>query len=771
MSLLGSEHVERVLENSIKLAQSYNHKYVTVDHLLTALIHEQNISELIRIHGGDVASVKRELLEFLSSDAIATSPSTPIRTTSFSRTLDRAIAQAMMLGRKDINLLDLFSSSLEQNKSAGFLILKKHGTDVVRLAQTIVGMLKGSVGGIDTIIVQQGQPVSRQSATAGRASDNQLKQDAADVLKEFCINFNELAASGKIDPVIGRNEEIKKIIQVLGRKIKQNIILTGDAGTGKSAIVDGLALAIVNQEVPDALKGATLFGLDLAALIAGTKFRGEFEERLKAVVEALKTVPDSILFIDEIHMIKGAGAGSESAMDVANILKPALSKGQIRVIGATTNEEYRKFFEKDKALMRRFFKLDINEPSIEDTKKIVRESIKYFEKFHGVAYQPEALDKAVDLAAKYIHDKRFPDKAFDIIDAAGSKKKLYGTDKLITLEDVENEIGVIAKVPQMAIKQDDTEKLANLKYKLKQTVFGQDSSVDQIVDYILIAKSGLRENEKTMLSALLRGPTGCGKTEIAKQLARELDIRFVRFDMSEYQEKHAISKLIGAPPGYVGFGEGTIGDGALINEIEKTPHCVLLLDEVEKAHPDVLNVLLQVMDYGMLTSSSGKTVSFRNVILLLTSNIGAKDAERRAIGFGNHDNSHMQDVATNEFFAPEFRNRLDLLLTFNKLNDDVMLEIVDKFVKQMNEILTKKDVVVSLTKRAKEFIMKEAFASNLGARPVAVMLNKHIKEPLSKELLFGDLRNGGKVEVDYKDSIKLKVTQHTKDNSEGINVN
>lgn len=768
-----NDRMKRLLDRTYNIAKQYNHKYISVDHLLLSMLDETYFLELLSAHGTNVSKLKSLLVKFLmGNQSPKMNPGDQqIRSQMLERLLKRAASQAMV-NSKDVDFLHIIFSLLHEDKSVSYHLLERSETNIPALEKTILEKFGTGPEAIFQALAAAAnrtdgkQPNGHSMNGVPHPEDSKNQSDS--VLDEFCVELVDQAKNGKIDPVIGRDREIDKILQVLGHKIKKNVVLTGDAGTGKSAIIDGIARRIAFGEVPDQLKDSKIYSLDIGSLIAGTRFRGEFEERLKLIIKELEQIPNGILFIDEIHTIRGAGTGSDNSLDFANMLKPSLARGTIKVIGATTDDEFRKYFEKDRALIRRFKKIGITEPSVEDTKEILRNNIKFFEKFHGVIYDPKTIDSAVDLSVKYMHNRRLPDKAIDLIDSAGSHKKLFSDqdEKVVVPEDVEKEISQALKIPIDSFKQDDTEKYKTLEEHLKKQIFGQDHVIHDVVKRVLVSKAGLRENNKTMLSALFKGPTGCGKTELCKQLAEELDIDFVRFDMSEYQEKHSISKFIGAPPGYVGYSEGNAGDGALINEIETKPHCVLLLDEVEKAHPDVLNVLLQVMDYGMLTSSTDKKVSFRNVILVMTSNLGAKEMEKHPIGFGSRDKTE-DDTAINEFFLPEFRNRLDLIVTFNKLNDETMELIVDKFIKETNELLADKQIKIEVSNEFKKFIVTEAKKRNLGARPIANLISEHIKEPLGEKIIYESVPAGTAIYVDIRD--KKPQIQFKQEQVETIN--
>jgi ATP-dependent Clp protease ATP-binding subunit ClpA len=589
----------------------------------------------------------------------------------------------------------------------------------------------------------------QQNPGAAGPQGQQQGQNAPVKFEDFCENLNKSAAEGRIDPVIGRTEELIELSEVLARRKKNNVIIVGEPGVGKTAIAEGLALNIINDECPETLKGKIVYSLDVTSLVAGTKYRGEFEERAKAVFDQLAKKEDVILFIDEIHMIMGAGSAGGSNIDIANLLKPLLAGGKLLCIGATTSEEYRENFEKDRALQRRFQKVVIDQPSKEDTKKIVKGLKKYYEDFHGLEYDEEAMELAVDLAERYMHGKFNPDRAIDVIDVAGARNKLHNLGN-INKSAIENAVSKITRIPIDMIDAKENTNYANLETNIKKKLFGQDKAVGALVESILVAKSGMRPTNKPIGSFLFVGPTGTGKTELCRQLAANLDVKLRKYDMSEYMEQHSVSKLIGAPPGYVGHAEGGAGAGQLINDVEETPNCIVLLDEVEKAHPSVMNLLLQVMDDGRLTSSTGKTADFSNVILIMTSNLGAAQKSKRAIGFSNdHDDASMQ--AVNKFFSPEFRNRLDAMVEFVSLKREHIDMIVKKSIDELNDMLKDKNVRIELTLGAKAWMRDKGYVPDMGARPLQRVINNHIKKPLSKEILFGSLINGGTVTVDVQE--------------------
>jgi len=600
--------------------------------------------------------------------------------------------------------------------------------------------------------------IAKRASSAERKTVHGADQDAKsedavkkgrEALTAYCVNLNEKAQEGKIDPLIGREKEIERTIQILCRRTKNNPLYVGDAGVGKTAIAEGLARRIINKDVPEVLFNATIFALDMGALLAGTRYRGDFEERLKAVVSELENIEGAVLFIDEIHTVIGAGATSGGAMDASNLLKPALASGTMRCVGSTTYKEYRNHFEKDRALVRRFQKIDVVEPSVEDTVKILKGLKPYYEEHHKVRYTAEALRTAVELAAKYINDRKLPDKAIDVIDEVGASRMLLPENKrrkVVTVRDVEEVIATMARVPPKTVSRDDKKSLESLERDLNTMVFGQNDAIIALSSSIKLARAGLREPEKPIGSYLFSGPTGVGKTEVARQLANSLGIELHRFDMSEYMERHSISRLIGAPPGYVGFDQG----GLLTDSVDQNPHCVLLLDEIEKAHPDLFNILLQVMDHGQLTDHSGKAVNFRNVILIMTTNAGAADMAKNAIGFERDARQGEDQEAIERMFTPEFRNRLDAIITFANLSPDVMGRVVDKFIMQLEGQLSDRNVTIELTPAARDWLAKKGYDSRMGARPLGRVIQQEIKKPLADHLLFGDLITGGHVKVDAK---------------------
>ena len=732
-----NDRVNLALENAIQKATSLSHEYVTLEHLLYSLIQEPDVLELLTKMECDPGLVAQELEEHLQEREDITvngMVEIPRQTLSIDRVFNRAVTQVIFSGRTQMFCKDLVVSMLSENTSHAYYILRKNGASRSKVIDVIQKEFYQQFpsGGM-----------SQQPGGMGGSQQNVKFED-------FCTNLNIEAAEGKIDPVIGRTQELLELSEVLARRKKNNVIIVGEPGVGKTAIAEGLALNIVNDECPDILKGKIVYSLDVTAMVAGTKYRGEFEERAKIVFDQLAARDNVILFIDEIHMIMGAGNAGGSNIDIANLLKPLLASGKLLCVGATTSEEYRENFEKDRALQRRFQKVVIDQPSKEDTKKIVKGLKKYYEEFHNTEYDEEALDLAVDLAERYMHGKYNPDRAIDVMDVAGARNKLYNTSGGVGKSAVEEAVSKITRIPIDMIDAKENTNYANLETNIKKKLFGQDGAVSTLVEAILVAKSGMRPTNKPIGSFLFVGPTGTGKTELCRQLAANLDVKLRKYDMSEYMEQHSVSKLIGAPPGYVGHAEGGMGSGQLINDVEETPNCIVLLDEVEKAHPSVMNLLLQVMDDGKLTSSTGKTADFSNVILIMTSNLGAAQKSKRAIGFSNdNDDASMQAVM--KYFSPEFRNRLDGMVEFVSLEKKHIDMIVDKSINELNEMLKDKGVTINLTMGAKVWFREKGYQPDMGARPLQRVINDYIKKPLSKEILFGKLLNGGTVTVNIID--------------------
>jgi len=754
--LEANEGLEKIFEDAVKEAEKRKHEYVTIEHVLLSLIKDQHIGPVLHDFKVNVGALIKDVEDYLDTkcnDIVSkgTNPIVPRKTASLERLMNRAFTQALFQGRQDVTSIDILISIFAEKKSYSAFFLKKHKVDKQDLidlvsTETILDEGMASMGGAQ----EQG-------------GEQRLRPNQADrILKSYCENLNQKYFDKKIDPVIGREEELENLKQILARRNKNNVLIVGDPGVGKTAVVEGLARRIAKnkEDIPDYLKDHIVWSLDINALLAGSKFRGDFEERLKMIINALDQKGKSILFIDEAHMMVGAGAtGSGNSMDMANILKPALLKGSIKVLASTTWEEYRKYFEKDRALMRRFQRLQVGEPSKETSIKILKGIKQYYESHHGCTITDEACEDAVDYSMKFIADKKLPDKAIDVIDVACARLRVNGIKNgTIDHEEIIHEISVMTGISIEQLSQKQTSSLKTLEEKMKLQVFGQDKAINTITDKILVARAGLKSLSKPIGSFLFLGPTGCGKTETARTLAKTLGVELIRFDMSEYQEKHSISKLIGSPPGYVGYEDSNMGGGMFINEIEKNPHAVVLFDEIEKAHRDVSNMLLQVMDYGTVTGSNGKKADCRNITLILTSNLGAEEMERSNIGFGPSERAGEDDKALKKFFPPEFRNRLDAVIKFDKLGKETMTLVVKKFLAELNTMTMEKDVEVNATDSAIEFLMTKGFNTKLGARPLQRVIDDEIKTPLSKMILFGELSSGGMVEVGLSNDVIPKLT-------------
>ena len=739
-----SPSLEKTLHRALALANERRHEYATLEHLLLALSDDSDAVAVMRACGVELDRLKAELTDYIDNDLanlinVHAGESKP--TAGFQRVLQRAAIHVQSSGRAEVTGANVLVAMFSERESHAVYFLQEQ--DMTRLdAVNYISHGIAKVSGKE-------QPRTVHGAD-GEAQAEKVVRKGREALDAYCVDLNRKAVEGKIDPLIGRAEEIERTIQVLCRRTKNNPLLVGDPGVGKTAIAEGLAKRIVDRDVPEVLADATIFALDMGALLAGTRYRGDFEERLKAVMSEMEQQPHAILFIDEIHTVIGAGATSGGAMDASNLLKPALQTGTLRCIGSTTYKEYRNYFEKDRALVRRFQKIDVNEPSVEDTVKILRGLKPYYEKHHSVRYTSEALRTAVELAHRYIHDRKLPDKAIDVIDEAGAAQALLPESrrrKQIGVKEVEAIVSKIARIPPKVVNQDDRESLRNLERDLKTMVFGQDKAIETLSAAIKLSRAGLRDPEKPIGSYLFAGPTGVGKTEVARQLARTLGIELTRFDMSEYMERHSVSRLIGAPPGYVGFDQG----GLLTDAVDQHPHSVLLLDEIEKAHPDLFNVLLQVMDHGKLTDHNGKTVDFRNVILIMTTNAGAAEMAKPAMGFGREERVEEDTEAINRLFTPEFRNRLDAIVSFSGLSPEIVSRVVDKFVMELEAQLADRNVTIELSEAARGWLAKRGYEPAYGARPLARVIQEHIKKPLAEELLFGRLVGGGTVTVNVKE--------------------
>ncbi|HIF26500.1 MAG TPA: ATP-dependent Clp protease ATP-binding subunit ClpA [Micavibrio sp.] len=738
-----SRNLEQTLHKALSVAADRHHEYATLEHLLLALTHDQDAMAVLRSCGIALPDLREQLEQYLDSELtylIDKNIEESKPTTAFQRVLQRAAIHVQSSGREEVTganvLVALFS---ERESHAVFFLQEQDMTRFDAVNYISHGIAK---------VAGQGDAKSPEG-TETEGEDKTVKT-GREALDAYCINLNEKALAGKIDPLIGRDFEVDRTVQILCRRSKNNPLYVGDPGVGKTAIAEGLAKRIVEKKVPEVLQDATIFALDMGVLLAGTRYRGDFEERLKAVIKELEKFDGAVLFIDEIHTIIGAGATSGGAMDASNLLKPALSSGDLRCVGSTTYKEYRNYFEKDRALVRRFQKIDIKEPSVEDTIKILKGLKTYYEDHHGVKYTNDALVAAVELSDKYMGDRKLPDKAIDIIDEVGAAQMLVPPSKRkkqISVKDIEDVVAAIARIPAKTVNKSDKESLKNLERDLKTLVFDQDKAIEVLSDSIKLSRAGLREPEKPIGSYLFSGPTGVGKTEVAKQLANTLGIEMQRFDMSEYMERHSVARLIGTPPGYVGFEQG----GLLTDAVDQHPHCVLLLDEIEKAHPDIYNILLQVMDYGKLTDNNGKTVDFRNVILIMTTNAGASQLAKAPMGFEREARMEDDQEEIKRSFSPEFRNRLDAIVPFAALRPETVEKVVDKFVIQLEAQLADRNVSISLSDEAREYLAKEGYDPAMGARPLGRVIQEKIKRPLAEELLFGKLINGGIVLVDYRD--------------------
>jgi ATP-dependent Clp protease ATP-binding subunit ClpA len=737
-----SRSLEQSLHRALALANERHHEYATLEHLLLALIDDQDASAVMRACSVDLDKLRRSLTAYLESELenlITDGAEDSKPTAGFQRVIQRAVIHVQSSGREEVTGANVLVAIFAEREShAAYFLQEQDMTryDAVNYISHGIAKRPG---------LSEARPVRGVEEEADTKSGDEPKKKG-DALDAYCVNLNKKAKDGKIDPLIGRDSEINRTIQVLCRRQKNNPLFVGEAGVGKTAIAEGLARRIVHGEVPDVLKGATVFALDMGTLLAGTRYRGDFEERLKQVIKEIEAYPGAIMFIDEIHTVIGAGATSGGAMDASNLLKPALASGTIRCIGSTTYKEYRQYFEKDRALVRRFQKIDVNEPSVADAIDILKGLKPYFEEYHKLKYTNDAIKAAVDLSARYIHDRKLPDKAIDVIDESGAAQMLLPESrrkKTIGIKEIETTIATMARIPPKTVSKDDAEVLQHLEQTLKTVVYGQDKAIEALGASIKLARAGLREPEKPIGCYLFSGPTGVGKTEVAKQLAAALGVELIRFDMSEYMERHTVSRLIGAPPGYVGFDQG----GLLTDGVDQHPHCVLLLDEIEKAHPDLFNVLLQVMDHGKLTDHNGKQVDFRNVILIMTTNAGAADMAKSAFGFTRTKREGDDQEAITRMFTPEFRNRLDATITFAHLSQEVIKQVVEKFVLQLEAQLGDRNVTIELSEEATRWLIANGYDELMGARPMARVIQEHIKKPLADEVLFGHLKAGGHVRV------------------------
>ncbi|MFN7304861.1 MAG: ATP-dependent Clp protease ATP-binding subunit ClpA [Phenylobacterium sp.] len=737
-----SRQLEESLHRAVAFANQRKHEYATLEHLLLSLTEDEDSVGVMKACDVDLDVLKTTLTNYVDNELkslVVDDGEDAKPTPSFQRVIQRAVIHVQSSGREEVTganvLVAIFS---ERESHAAYFLQEQEMTRYDAVNYIAHGIAK-KAGASEAKPVKGSEDEEKAAVKTG-----------GEALDAYCVNLNEKAKQGKVDPLIGRSAEVERCIQILCRRTKNNPLLVGDPGVGKTAIAEGLARKIINKQVPEVLAGSTIFSLDMGALLAGTRYRGDFEERVKQVVKELENHPDAILFIDEIHTVIGAGATSGGAMDASNLLKPALASGSLRCMGSTTYKEFRQHFEKDRALVRRFQKIDVNEPTIEDSIKILKGLKTYYEEFHKLRYTNDALKAAVELSARYISDRKLPDKAIDIIDEAGASQMLLPESrrkKVIGVKEVEAVVAKIARIPPKSVSKSDTEALLQLETDLKRTVYGQDEAIEQLSAAMKMARAGLRDPAKPIGCYLFSGPTGTGKTETARQLSSTLGIELLRFDMSEYMERHTVSRLIGAPPGYVGFDQG----GLLTDAVDQHPHCVVLLDEIEKAHPDVFNILLQVMDHGVLTDANGKKVDFRNVVLIMTTNAGASDAQRNAIGFGRGKQEGEVEEALKRLFTPEFRNRLDAIVPFRPLTPEIIRQVVIKFVLQLEGQLADRNVTIEITDEAADWLAKNGFDELYGARPLGRVIQEHIKKPLADEILFGRLTRGGHVKVILSD--------------------
>ncbi|MEO0327938.1 MAG: ATP-dependent Clp protease ATP-binding subunit ClpA [Pseudomonadota bacterium] len=733
--------LEKALHNALTFANERNQEYATLEHLLLALADDEDAVTVMKACNVDIDALRENLTDYIDTELanLVTGYNEDSKPTAgFQRVIQRAVIHVQSSGREEVTGANVLVAIFAEREShAAYFLQEQDMTryDAVNFISHGIAKRAGA---------SEMRPVRGMDDDTAMGEEEQASK--GDALANYCVDLNEKAKLGKIDPLIGRTSEVNRTIQILCRRSKNNPLYVGDPGVGKTAIAEGLAKRITEKDVPEVLLESTIYSLDMGTLLAGTRYRGDFEERLKQVIKEIEEKPGAVLFIDEIHTVIGAGATSGGAMDASNLLKPALSSGTIRCIGSTTYKEYRQFFEKDRALVRRFQKIDVNEPSIADSIEIMKGLKPYFEDYHSVKYTNDAIKAAVELSSRYINDRKLPDKAIDVVDETGASQMLIPSEKRkkqIGVKEIEETIATMARIPPKTVSKDDTIVLSNLETQLKRVVYGQDNAIAALSSAIKLSRAGLREPDKPIGSYLFSGPTGVGKTEVARQLASALGVELLRFDMSEYMERHTVSRLIGAPPGYVGFDQG----GLLTDGVDQHPHCVLLLDEIEKAHPDLFNLLLQVMDHGKLTDNNGKQIDFRNTIVIMTTNAGASDMQKAAIGFGSSKRSGDDEEAINRLFAPEFRNRLDAIVPFGSLPTPVVHKIVEKFIMQLEAQLAERNVTFELTEEAIGWIAKRGFDDKMGARPLGRVIQEYIKKPLADEVLFGKLKTGGTVKV------------------------
>ena len=747
-----SRNLEQSLHRALAVANERHHEYATLEHLLLSLLDDQDAAAVMRACSVDTDVLKKNLVEYIDQELenlITEGREDAKPTAGFQRVIQRAVIHVQSSGREEVTGANVLVAIFAEREShAAYFLQEQDMTryDAVNYISHGIAKRPGLSDPSKSPRGAEEESEGREQRDSRESPDGKKKEGA---LEAYCVNLNKKARDGRIDPLIGRESEVQRTIQVLCRRQKNNPLLVGDPGVGKTAIAEGLARKIIKGEVPDVLSKATVFALDMGTLLAGTRYRGDFEERLKQVMKEIEQHRNAILFIDEIHTVIGAGATSGGAMDASNLLKPALAQGSLRCIGSTTYKEYRQYFEKDRALVRRFQKIDVNEPSVPDAVEIMKGLKPYFEEFHKVRYTNEAVKAAVELSARYIHDRKLPDKAIDVIDETGASQMLLPESrrkKTIGIKEIEATIATMARIPPKTVSKDDAEVLQHLEETLRRVVYGQDAAIGALSSAIKLSRAGLRDSEKPIGCYLFSGPTGVGKTEVARQLAKSLGVEITRFDMSEYMERHTVSRLLGAPPGYVGFDQG----GLLTDAIDQHPHCVLLLDEIEKAHPDLYNILLQVMDHGKLTDHNGKQIDFRNVILIMTTNAGAADMARASFGFHRGKREGEDLEAVNRLFAPEFRNRLDAIVPFGHLPAEVITQVVDKFIMQLEAQLADRNVSIELTDEARKWLVENGYDEAMGARPMARVIQQHIKTPLADEVLFGRLKGGGTVRVVVK---------------------
>ncbi len=744
-----SRALEKTLRRALSLANERRHEYATLEHLLLALIDDVDAAAVLRACGVDLDALRKTVVQYLDTELenlVVDSQEEAKATNGFQRVVQRAAFHVQSSGREEVTGANVLVAIFAERETHAAYFLQEQDMTRYDAVNYISHGIAKRPGASDSSRLPRGTDEEHEARDAKDSKDSSDLKKKEGALEAYCVNLNRKAREGRIDPLIGREAEVQRTIQVLCRRQKNNPLLVGDPGVGKTAIAEGLARKIINSDVPEVLADSTVFALDMGALLAGTRYRGDFEERLKQVMKEIEQHKDAILFIDEIHTVIGAGATSGGAMDASNLLKPALAQGTLRCIGSTTYKEYRQYFEKDRALVRRFQKIDVKEPSVADAIEILKGLKPYFEEFHKLRYTGEAVKAAVELSSRYIHDRKLPDKAIDVIDETGASQMLLPEPKrkkTIGVKEIEATVASMARIPAKSVSKDDTEVLQHLEQTLKRAVYGQDEAVAALASAIKLARAGLRDPEKPIGCYLFSGPTGVGKTEAARQLSVSLGLELTRFDMSEYMERHTVSRLIGAPPGYVGFDQG----GLLTDAIDQHPHSVLLLDEIEKAHPDLFNILLQIMDHGKLTDHSGKQIDFRNVILIMTTNAGARDLASAAFGFHKSKREGDDTEAIDRLFAPEFRNRLDAIVPFSRLPEGVIAQVVDKFILQLEAQLSDRNVTIELTDEAREWLVKNGYDEAMGARPMARVIQTQIKTPLADEVLFGRLKGGGVVKV------------------------